>query len=108
MKQTGEEFYIYVISTIGYCKIGMSANPKRRLKDAQTYNPHKLNLDLIVHAGSRGRAIILEEHFHDKYKKYHVRGEWFEARVLKKMIRYLKLGRYKGEAIDDFLFMSHA
>ena len=57
-------------------KIGVSDNPKRRVKDIQTGNPFTVHLIQQFEAGVD--AYNHECHFHKLYKKYHTGGEWFE------------------------------
>lgn len=58
-------------------KIGLSNNPKRRLKALQTGNPRKLTLRGTVKTSSRRDAFALERQLHSKYKDKSINGEWF-------------------------------
>lgn len=74
-------------------KIGVSDNPKRRIKDIQTSNPLPVHLIRTFEAGQD--AYIHEGHFHKLYKEFSTGGEWFEfsndyfeEKVLPEMIKY--------------------
>ena len=74
-------------------KIGVSDNPKRRIKDMQTSNPLPIHLIRTFEAGRD--AFIHEGHFHKLYKEFSTGGEWFEfsndyfeERVLPEMFEY--------------------
>ena len=68
---------LYVIQTdiTGAIKIGISNNPKRRLRQLQTGSPYKLKLLTIV----TGRG-DLERSLHTSLKPYKkaCKGEWFD------------------------------
>ena len=74
-------------------KIGVSDNPKRRIKDIQTSNPLPVHLIRTFEAGKD--AYIHEGYFHKLYKEFKTGGEWFEfsndyfeEKVLPEMINY--------------------
>jgi hypothetical protein len=74
-------------------KIGVSDNPKRRIKDIQTSNPLPVHLIRTFEAGKD--AFIHEGYFHKLYKEFSTGGEWFEFsndyfedKVLPEMIEY--------------------
>ena len=74
-------------------KIGMSDNPKKRLKEVQTGCPGDVHLIRTFEAGID--AYIHEGHFHKLYEKFSTGGEWFEfdndyfvEKVLPEMIEY--------------------
>ena len=74
-------------------KIGVSDNPKRRIKDIQTSNPLPVHLIRTFEAGKD--AYVHEGHFHKLYKEFSTGGEWFEftndyfeEKVLPEMIDY--------------------
>lgn len=56
----------------GPIKIGIAADPKRRLEGLQTGNPQPLRL-LGFFAGGRAAERLL----HDRFRTDHIRGEWF-------------------------------
>lgn len=74
-------------------KIGVSDNPKKRLKGVQTGCPGDVHLIRTFEAGQD--AYIHEGHFHKLYKDFSTGGEWFEfnndhfvEKVLPEMIEY--------------------
>lgn len=74
-------------------KIGVSDNPKRRVKDIQTSNPLPIHLIRTFEAGKD--AYTHEGYFHKLYKEFKTGGEWFEfnndyfeEKVLPEMIDY--------------------
>jgi hypothetical protein len=74
-------------------KIGVSDNPKKRLKGVQTGCPGNVHLIRTFEAGKD--AYIHESHFHKLYKQFSTTGEWFEfdndyfvEKVLPVMINY--------------------
>ena len=74
-------------------KIGVSDNPKKRLKGVQTGCPGNVHLIRTFEAGRD--AYIHEGHFHKLYKEFSTGGEWFEfsndyfvEKVLPEMIDY--------------------
>ena len=74
-------------------KIGVSDNPKKRLKGVQTGCPGEVHLIRTFEAGQD--AYIHEGHFHKLFKDYSTGGEWFEfsndyfeEKVLPEMIDY--------------------
>jgi len=74
-------------------KIGVSDNPKNRLKGVQTGCPGDVHLIRTFEAGQD--AYIHEGYFHKLYKEFSTGGEWFEfsndyfvEKVLPEMIKY--------------------
>ena len=74
-------------------KIGVSDNPKKRLKGVQTGCPGEVHLIRTFEAGQD--AYIHEGYFHKLYEKFSTGGEWFEfsndyfvEKVLPEMINY--------------------
>lgn len=53
-------------------KIGITVDSERRLRMLQTANHEELTLLCETQGGKR-----LEEHYHFKFRKHHIRGEWF-------------------------------
>jgi hypothetical protein len=66
--------YVYLIKMDSHYKIGISKNPKRRLKAFSTM-PQQLEVILTAKVNDYAR---IEEELHEKYKEKRVRGEWFE------------------------------
>jgi len=73
------EKYVYFISDGNAVKIGTSDDPIRRLRDLQTGNPRLLDLLGIS-------RLQTESEFHEIFKDYHLRGEWYELN--KKILDY--------------------
>ena len=72
--------YVYFISTTrkNVVKIGIANNPNKRLKTFQTANHEELIILRVIKVENRALAFKLETALHQKFKKYHVRGEWFK------------------------------
>ena len=68
--------YVYLVSNQAgtEVKIGLSANPERRLRTLSTANAHPLQL---LHFVVGGRS--LEKALHDKFKQHHIRNEWYSS-----------------------------
>lgn len=56
-------------------KIGVSKNPKSRLKELQTANPNTLFISLLF--DTQKNAVILEKFLHKHFRKKRKKGEWF-------------------------------
>ena len=82
MKQTYNvnKLYVYAIKeeSTGNIKIGISANPRRRLEQLQTGNSSSLTL-VAVKEAVNGYAD--EAQLHLTNSAYHVRGEWFSGQA---------------------------
>lgn len=64
-------------------KIGVSFDPKSRLKELQTGCPYPLQLLTSIDFGNRDDALKFESFAH-KYCKYaHIGGEWFKSSEVK-------------------------
>lgn len=68
--------YVYFILTkkLKAVKIGVSADPLRRLEALQIGNPSKLKLLLTINQN----IYLNEKRLHEKFEKWHIRGEWFK------------------------------
>ena len=66
--------YVYLIANEDrtQVKIGVSTNPERRLRTLSTANACALHL-LYQVVGGRSA----EKALHDKFKKHHIRNEWY-------------------------------
>lgn len=67
--------YIYCISDGEYVKIGRSHNPYQRLGILQPGNPRRLTLIGVIRTRDQVKK---EKELHNKYRKQHVFGEWYE------------------------------
>lgn len=56
-------------------KIGLSTNPRRRLRSIQAYNPNVLHLLLTLDTDNPKKT---ERLLHEKFQKCHIHGEWFK------------------------------
>lgn len=70
--------YLYIIGNEveNICKIGISGNPSKRLKQLQTGCPYKLTILAVV--GSFDYES--EKNLHNRYKDYRLNGEWFRIK----------------------------
>ncbi len=69
--------YIYLISNnLNQYKIGISKNPKRRIKELQTGNDS--NLFVVSQYKSEKYYKKIETALHNTYKHCNVLNEWFE------------------------------
>ena len=94
--------YIYFIQMdlIGPIKIGFSNNFKNRLVGLQTANPYPLNL-LIAFPGNDQ----MENHLHEKFRVYHIRGEWFhpDEDIIREISAQKEINDRAGFSINDCL-----
>ncbi|MDH2311404.1 GIY-YIG nuclease family protein [Methylobacterium brachiatum] len=72
--------YVYVIATVGLedvaCKVGVSRNPARRVKQLQSAVKRRLYLaDVRLEVAETAGAV--ERYAHWLLRKHHIRGEWF-------------------------------
>lgn len=69
---------IYVIvSDNGPVKVGITNDPKRRLKWFQSASPDKMTLAYVASVGADARAI--ERKAHGLLKEHRLKGEWFDT-----------------------------
>lgn len=84
-KRTHEPHYVYAIAHGEHVKIGFSRDPKGRVRALQTAYPGHLTLRWSQKVPGRQQAKALEKRLHKRFKKYHIRGEWFHIDALSKM-----------------------
>ena len=74
-----DEKHIYLIHQWGsaFYKIGQAKDPASRLKDLQIASPQILEL-IYTSDGETIGCDSLESSLHEKFKDFHVRGEWYE------------------------------
>lgn len=78
--------YVYFIREAeGSTKIGVSNNPDARLATMQTGNPRTLTIEARLGPFGRAEAYSVERRMHRVFRRWHVRGEWFESEVLSNM-----------------------
>jgi hypothetical protein len=72
--------YIYFIGDdySHYVKIGKTTNIKKRLSVLQTASPYTLKVLFLI----EDKYSTLEGHFHDRYERYRLKGEWFDKYIL--------------------------
>ena len=73
--------YIYLIQSLedSYYKIGISKNPKRRVKQLQTGNSSELKL---IESYPSEHASIIEKTLQRRYSYLQKEGEWFDLSLL--------------------------
>lgn len=89
--------YIYIMSNGDAFKVGLSIDPKRRLRQLQTGSPKKLSLVYFVEIET-APVKILESIMHRYLKMNHLTGEWFNADLatIKNLLDFVKI-RYDNE-----------
>jgi hypothetical protein len=76
MGTSRREEFVYLIrcASTNYYKIGLSVDPRSRLKQLQGATPSPLHLRLTIPARCGG---FLEQALHAHFRSKRVRGEWF-------------------------------
>lgn len=74
-KHTEGYIYFAQIEKTGHIKIGFSSEPQKRIAGIQASCPFKIRL-LAICKGTKKD----EENYHKRFKKIHVRGEWYEPK----------------------------
>ena len=75
--------YLITNKASNTCKIGYSRTPQQRIKELQTSNPFKLNLDFIINGD-----FTREKEIHNLFNNYRLNGEWFNLNDL--ILNYFK------------------
>jgi hypothetical protein len=72
---------VYLIQSLeeGYYKIGVSKNPKKRVKQLQTGNSSELKL---IASFSSEYAHKIEKSFHSRFSYLKKEGEWFDLSLI--------------------------
>ena len=80
----GVKHYVYYIQAgkRGPIKIGVARNVESRLDNLQTGNHEELRIISKVVCESMEAAYHMEKILHMNYKKHHIRGEWFKAKIV--------------------------
>lgn len=73
----GEGCDVYCRCYEGYIKVGISNNPKNRLKDLQCANPRSLKFLLVLGLRNKYQADFFECGVHAKMSNHLVKNEWF-------------------------------
>lgn len=69
--------YVYIIQdkdVTGYCKIGRTNNPKRRLYDFGVKLPFNIDVLYLLKCDD---AVAFESALHNTFSHKRIRGEWF-------------------------------
>lgn len=84
-KKKEKFLYLLFISELNVCKIGISNNVEKRIKQLQTGCPYKIDL---VKAHKTEMASKIEKVMHRKYSalkvdcnEYNLLGEWFYVKI---------------------------
>lgn len=75
-----DPYKVYYIAETGTpnVKVGVAADPHKRLRELQTGNPRQLILRAVIPGFSHlDAALAAERELHSKYEHYRLRGEWF-------------------------------
>lgn len=72
-KEKVDDLYVILDEDANHIKIGRSKNVKARLNQLQIANSHKLKL--LYSIPKKG---YMERELHEGFKKFKVKGEWFE------------------------------
>lgn len=69
--------YVYIVKLNGFdiYKIGVSANPERRIKDIDSSNPFGIEIICLLYFKN---AYEMEECIHDSFRDKALRKEWFK------------------------------
>lgn len=70
-----ESIYFILCPARNAVKIGRSINAKRRLSELRSQLFDDLELLKIIESD---RSALLEKELHEKFKSYHIKGEWFK------------------------------
>lgn len=86
-------YYIYLVqeqllSNKGAVKIGMSSRVDRRIENMQVGNSRKLVLVAKMGPFGEIKATCFEKQLHRRFKRHHIRGEWFNYGCLKRLQNY--------------------
>lgn len=69
-----DEGYIYLIRCGAFHKIGLAKDAHKRLSGLKTSSPFEMEL---VKKWRCKRPVTIEGYLHERFKKFRVRGEWF-------------------------------
>ena len=73
--------FVYGILSGDQVKIGISREPKRRIRDLQTAHGSPLELLWSVQAATRLKAKNIEARLHKHFAPARLKGEWFSAAI---------------------------
>lgn len=93
-------YYVYFIQCCGfpYYKVGISDNPKLRLKTLQGGCPFQLKLVKKISYKWREDAFFAEAWIHQSLKDEKIRGEWYELKYFEQMVwnKYKTIKKKRG------------
>lgn len=73
------------VPDLNICKIGLSNNSKKRIKQIQTGCPYQINLVKVFRSEIAGKIEkILHRHFRTRkvdHQEYNLTGEWFQLDI---------------------------
>lgn len=85
MSKSNKEIYLMFIPELNVCKIGLSNNSKKRIKQLQTGCPYQINLTKVYNSEIASKIEkILHRNFNAKkidYQEYNLKGEWFRLDI---------------------------
>ena len=70
-----------------HCKIGISKDPRSRIRALQTSNAKKLTISMVFDTKEDARK--LEKSLHKNFQKLRKNGEWFEGVSDEKIVRII-------------------
>lgn len=70
-----------------FFKIGLTGNPRKRLKDLQTSNPHLLHLWAAISFPNKAAARQKEKHLHGICQAWQKHGEWFQGHLPEELLQ---------------------
>ncbi len=84
------KYYVYLISSGDFIKIGYSNSPGSRLRELQVGNPRLLSMIGQSVFSDRVGAKSGEASLHKRYRAYKARGEWFDSSILEDVLDLIK------------------
>ena len=81
-------YYVYFLRNgrRGAIKVGHAKNVSSRIAALQTGNPTELQLLAAIPISSKKQAENIEKWMHNRFKKQHIRGEWFASNIKLKIV----------------------
>lgn len=75
-------------------KIGYAVDVDKRINELQIGNPQKLHIIAAIPVDSKRQAQNIEKWMHHRFKRKHIRGEWFNGCIkLKQVFSNLELAK---------------
>lgn len=100
-EDTGKNVYL-IEHEHGFIKIGVSQNPKQRVRDLQTSCPYDLSVLAVIETDV---PFTVESHLHEKYENRKQQGEWFDLSTREK-IHLLNLADLDRQQVDRRYYVS--